>query len=162
MASQLMAPKTVGTGVAISNSKETPENRVVYDQLIRENLTGYKMTWKCHYDINGYLSSTLSIIVFTITVLRHSVSSTERVGTKLLIVQEVNEHDTIGIDLIAMCLNDLLAQGAMLLFFLGYFATVLSLNRELDELMTSVFASVRKFLMTNQNNEQILNTIAST
>lgn len=67
------------------------------------------------------------------------VSSTDGVGTKLKVAQLLDRHDTVGIDLVAMCVNDVLAVGAEPLFFLDYVA-IGSLSAEKVEAIVSGIA----------------------
>jgi phosphoribosylformylglycinamidine cyclo-ligase len=72
------------------------------------------------------------------------VSSTDGVGTKLKIAFMVNRHDTVGIDLVAMCVNDIVVQGARPLFFLDYLAMG-SMNLDLvAQLVDGIASGCRK------------------
>jgi phosphoribosylformylglycinamidine cyclo-ligase len=66
------------------------------------------------------------------------VSGTDGVGTKLKLAFEMDKHDTIGIDAVAMCVNDVLAQGAEPLYFLDYVALGHAIPEKLEQIVSGI------------------------
>ena len=72
------------------------------------------------------------------------VSGTDGVGTKLKIAFAMDKHDTIGIDAVAMCVNDVLAQGAEPLIFLDYIATGHNIPAQIEAIVSGVAEGCRQ------------------
>ena len=72
------------------------------------------------------------------------VSGTDGVGTKLKIAFEMDKHDTIGIDAVAMCVNDVLAQGAEPLIFLDYVAQGKTIPAKVEAIVSGIAEGCRQ------------------
>ena len=98
---------------------------------------------KTTYDNNvigdlGNFSGLYSLKDFTNMTEPVLLSSTDGVGTKLKLAQMMNKHDTVGIDLVAMCVNDLICQGAKPLFFLDYIATGKLVVEQVEQIVSGI------------------------
>ena len=107
-------------------------------ELVRQIKDNVKST--ARLGVMGGLGSFGGMFDLSELHLKHPVlvSGTDGVGTKLMIAQKMNKHDTIGIDCVAMCVNDILAQGAEPLYFLDYIAT----GKNTPEKMAQIVAGV--------------------
>src|SRR5690625_3708919 len=80
--------------------------------------------------------------LFELTSLNYEepvlVSGTDGVGTKLKLAFQLNKHDTIGVDLVAMCVNDIVAQGAKPLFFLDYIGCSKNDPEVMEEIVSGI------------------------
>lgn len=98
---------------------------------------------KSTYDSNvigdlGNFSGLYSLKDFTTMKEPVLLSSTDGVGTKLKLAQMLDKHDTVGIDLVAMCVNDLICQGAKPLFFLDYIATGKLVAEQVEHIVSGI------------------------
>lgn len=98
---------------------------------------------KSTYDKNvigdlGNFSGLYSLADFTGMKEPVLLASTDGVGTKLKLAQMMDKHDTVGIDLVAMCVNDLICQGAKPLFFLDYIATGKLVAEQVEQIVGGI------------------------
>jgi len=105
--------------------------RATFDDRVIENKGGFGALFSLDYDRNMFRRN-----------YRHPVlvASTDGVGTKLKVAFMAGRHDTIGIDLVAMCVNDVLVQGATPLFFLDYLASSSIEPQVLAEVVSGIAA----------------------
>ena len=114
--------------------KKSGVNMAVADKLVSYISKISRKTYKNKTDTRSFKNIGSFGSIFDLSSLKMShpliVSSTDGVGTKIEIANQIKKYNTIGIDLVAMCVNDLIVQGAKPIFFLDYIAiNKLKLNK---------------------------------
>lgn len=114
--------------------KKSGVNMATADKLVNYIYKISRKTYKKNIDTGSFKNIGSFGSIFDLSSLKMShpliVSSTDGVGTKIEIANQIKKYNTIGIDLVAMCVNDLIVQGAKPIFFLDYIAiNKLKLNK---------------------------------
>ena len=114
--------------------KKSGVNMAVADKLVNYISKISRKTYKKNTEIKSFKNIGSFGSIFDLSQLKMNnpiiVSSTDGVGTKIEIANKIKKYNTIGIDLVAMCVNDLIVQGAKPIFFLDYIAiNKLKLNK---------------------------------
>ena len=106
--------------------KKSGVNIAVADKLVNYISKISRKTYKNNFGLGSYSNIGNFGSIFDLSKLKIKkpviVSCTDGVGTKIEIANQIKKYDTIGIDLVAMCVNDLIVQGAKPIFFLDYIA----------------------------------------
>ncbi len=103
--------------------------RRTFDPRVIENPGGFAGLFSLNYDSKLFAKNYRQPVL---------VASTDGVGTKLKIAFMMDRHDTIGIDLVAMCVNDILVLGAEPLFFLDYMASSRTIPEKMKEVLHGI------------------------
>ena len=114
--------------------KKSGVNMATANKLVNYISKISRKTYKKNTEIKSFKNIGSFGSIFDLSQLKMNnpliVSSTDGVGTKIEIANEIKKYNTIGIDLVAMCVNDLIVQGAKPIFFLDYIAiNKLKLNK---------------------------------
>ena len=106
--------------------KKSGVNMATADKLVSYISKISKKTHKKNTEIKSFNNIGSFGSIFDLSKLKMKnpiiVSSTDGVGTKIEIANQLKKYDTIGVDLVAMCVNDIIVQGARPIFFLDYIA----------------------------------------
>ena len=106
--------------------KKSGVNMAAADKLVNYISKISRKTYKKNTEMKTFKNIGSFGSIFDLSQLKLKnpiiVSSTDGVGTKIEIANKIKKFDTIGIDLVAMCVNDLIVQGAKPIFFLDYIA----------------------------------------
>lgn len=122
------------------NYESAGVSRDLADQLVNRIgiLAKSTLNKKVKAAVGGYAS------LYEINPKQYLAASTDGVGTKLKLAFRLNDHRTVGIDLVAMSVNDLLCVGALPLFFLDYFATGKLQNGVAEQVLEGIVAGCKQ------------------